>query len=226
MQNWLFFKREREIDNIKIQQSPIGETGWTQSLNKMHKLYITARSKRNLPSENKYHLRTLNFNVLRGELKRVNVELISRKEESQFQHPVWYFHNFICCVYRKTCEKADYRKREKYFSSEPASASALPNQTVRICIRITSEAFVWSSFWAPRQKKQNKNRQTNWQTEKCFFKAAEEGFSTRPNTLAQMLVPMIPDQLLYSTCWSGVSYRFIFIHFIFLHTRTKWWFVH
>lgn len=99
------------------------------------------------------------------------------------------------------------KEGEEYFhvtSSKAASASALPVQTVRTCTRLLWRVFVWSPFWAAETtNKQKTNR-------KCFVKAAEEGFSSRPNTWARMLAPIIPDQPLYSTCWPGVSYHFVF----------------
>lgn len=138
----------------------------------------------------------------------------------KFQDPVSYFHNLICCVYRKTCENANYREKKSTFLSLPLKQHQhlhLPTKLSESSLGLLWRALFDHLSGAQRQKKTK--QKNNQQIEKCFFKAAEEGFSTRPKTLAQMLVPIIPDQLLYSTCWPGVSYRFIL--FIFLHTRTK-----
>lgn len=139
----------------------------------MFKLYITARSKRSLPSVNKYH--SANNKVRRPTEKKKEEQewmfslflgssvyrLWTHPEEDQFQNPVWlsYLPVSTCCVYRKTCDKANQgenKARSCHFLQNNVSTC-----TVRICTRITLEGFCLITILGRRDKKQKQKRNKN-----------------------------------------------------------------
>lgn len=196
----------------------------------MFKLYITARSKRSLPGVNKYH--SANNKVRRPTEKKKREEqewrfslflgssvyrLWSHPEENQFQDPVWLSHlpASTRCVDRKTCDKANQEGEQRTFMSLP------PKNSVSTCTSPTklSESalgLLWRGFrliitLGRRGKHKNKR-------EKCFFKAAEEGFSTRPKhtgTSARTHKSR-STALQYLLAWGFVPFRFFF--FFLTHT--------
>lgn len=149
--------------------------------------------------------------------------LWTHPEENQFQNPVWlsYLPVSTCCVYRKTCDKANQgenKVRSCHFLQNNASTCTSPPN----CQNLHSDYFGGFLFdhhsGTQRQKtktKENKNVslkllrkdsqlvQTHWH--KCSYPYFQINCSTVP---------------------AGLGFRTVLIFFFFLHTRTKWWFVH